>query len=91
MKYYNRTYPSNHELPFHKVTHRHDKSIPECTLAPREGIYRPMTASEAQAECTVRVQRYAEDVEAYGNGKLPKEEIFSSFEAPIFGAYGERL
>jgi hypothetical protein len=39
MKYYNKSYPSNSELPFHKVTHRHDKSIPGCTSLPPDDRY----------------------------------------------------
>lgn len=35
----NKYWPANHEAPFHKVTHRHDKSIPGCTMLPPDGRY----------------------------------------------------
>lgn len=85
------SYPSNSEPPLHKVTHRHDKSIPGCTPAPREGIYRPVTTEEAQAEGAARAAAYEADVQAYIRSELPKEHIFRKFEIPVFGAYGERL
>ena len=86
-----RSYPANSEPPFHKVTHRHDKSIPGCTLAPREGIYRPDTTEEAQTETFLRAESYANDVQLYINGDLPKQQLFRAFNVPCYGAYGERL
>lgn len=86
-----RSYQANSEPPFHKVTHRHDKSIPGCTPASREGIYRPDSSEKAQTENFVRAAAYANDVQLYINGELPKEHIFRSFNVPVYGAYGERL
>lgn len=89
-KYYTHhsRYPANSEQPFHKVTHRHDKSIPGCTLAPREGIYRPISYEQAIAENSVRADRFAValDTDQYGHSFRGKE-----FAEPIFGAYGEKL
>lgn len=92
-KYYRHhsNYPANSEAPAHNVTHRHDKSIPGCTPAPRSGIYRPTSMDEAVAECGYRAELYNMDVNAYIRGDLHKKDIFKSFERPIFGAYGERL
>lgn len=88
---HSRSYPANSEPPFHKVTHRHDKSIPGCTPAPRDGIYRPVPQDEAQAECGYRAELYNMDVEAYIRSEITKEEIFRSFNRPIFGAFGEKF
>ena len=92
-KYYRHhsRYPANSEPPFHKVTHRNDKSIPGCTLAPREGIYRPGSLDEARRTIDARITAYTNDVNAYVNGDLSKDDIFRAFKAPIFGAYGEEL
>lgn len=84
-------YPANAEPPFHKVTHRHDKSIPGCTPAPREGIYRPEDYDEMKAKMIGRVSRFL-SANAIGN-MMAKQEFFSNdhFREPIFGAFGEKL
>lgn len=83
-----RSYPANSEPPFHKVTHRHDKSIPGCTPAPRNGIYRPFDIDEAIADNAARAERFAValDSDQYGPSFRGYE-----FTEPLFGAYGERL
>ena len=66
MKYYNRTYPSNHETPFHKVTHRHDKSIPGCTLLPPDDRYAGVFPS---AEVCAFVNSMKEKMKFFDDGE----------------------
>lgn len=56
-----------------------------------EGLFKSISPAEAQAETGARAQEYADDVDAYINGNLRKEQIFRSFNRPVYGAYGEKL
>lgn len=81
----------NSEKPFHDVTHRAIGDIPGCTMAPREGIYRPEPIEQVRQKMHWRIERFLA-ANAIGNN-LAKQEFFSgdSFNEPIFGAYGEKL
>lgn len=73
------------------ITTRDRGDIPGCTMALREGVYRPVLQAEARNECTRRCTQYANDVSAYIHEDLPKEQIFRSFNKSMYGAYGEKL
>jgi len=89
-KYYKHhsRYPANSDRSFHKVTHRHDMSIPGCTPAPREGIYRPEPIEKVRAELAARAERFihALDTDQYGSSFRGNE-----FIEPLFGPYGNKL
>lgn len=56
-----------------------------------EGVFRPQTIEDAQFEVDCRADKYEQDVQRYLDGDLPKEKIFRAFDAPMYGAFGERL
>lgn len=56
-----------------------------------EGVFRPASYEEARAETMRRANDYQRDVQRYLRGEIQKEEIFRSFNVPIFGAFGEKL
>lgn len=56
-----------------------------------EGCYRPLNIDEARADNHARAVMFDRDVKAYIAGTLSKEEIFRAFNAPIYGAFGEKL
>ena len=56
-----------------------------------KGVFRPVSCGEAAAESVRRAVAYEKDVNRYINRQLPKEQIFRSFDTPIFGAFGEAL
>lgn len=91
----NKFWPSNTTFhlgnPKMEIVTRNWGDIPGCTPAPREGIYRPGKYSDAVTECAVRANNYATDVKLYLAGNLGKDQIFRAFNAPIYGAYGEKI
>ena len=91
----NKFWPSN--KPFHlgnpmmEITTRDIGDIPGCPEAPRSGIYRPGSYRDAVTECAVRANNYATDVKLHIAGHLGKDQVFRAFNAPIYGAHGEKL
>lgn len=56
-----------------------------------QGVYRGSSSLVASSSMMLRAENYARDVNAYIAGDLPKEQIFRAFDAPVFGAFGEKL
>jgi len=56
-----------------------------------QGVYRPEQLEVSQAHNDERAEYYANSVNEYINGRLPKERIFSIFALPRTGAFGEKL
>ncbi len=59
--------------------------------APIDSIYRPATVEHVRAEMDTRAEMYACDVKQYIAGNLSKEQLFRAFNAPVYGAYGEKI
>lgn len=85
----------NHNLRFHwgnprmPIYTREIGDIPGCTMAPREGIYRPLSQERAQMENDARFARWAASMQE----KETRIAHFSGdrYNEPIFGAFGEKL
>lgn len=65
----------------------HARAIP----APVDSIYRPAPIEHVHAEFDTRARQYAYDVNNYVKGNLSKDQLFRAFNAPVYGAYGEKL
>jgi hypothetical protein len=59
--------------------------------APRNGIYRPTPHAIAAIEMGKRCDAYTAAVAAYLRDEISLEEVYRCWEAPVFGAYGEKL
>lgn len=91
VKHVEQTSLRNSARPLHQVTHREPGDIPGLIPAPRDSIFRPESAAVVEVELSLRAHHYSLDVESYINGNLSKEQVFRSFERPIYGPYGEKL
>lgn len=56
-----------------------------------EGVFRPASYAQARAETMARAVGYQRDVHRYLMGELSKEQVYRSFDVPMFGAFGEKL
>lgn len=56
-----------------------------------EGVFRPTSLEDAQNTNDLRGHAYESDVRMYLAGDLPKEQLFRAFDAPMYGAFGEKL
>lgn len=63
---HSRSYPANSEPPFHKVTHRHDKSIPGCKMLESDGRY---TGVFPSAEVCAFVNSLKEKMKFFDDGR----------------------
>lgn len=67
-------------------------AIPVCSNHNNvEGCFRNTDQSAVQSEMIARADQYGDDVAAYIRGDLSKEQIFRAFNAPVYGAFGEKL
>jgi hypothetical protein len=100
-KFWPKNSPGFHLYPHQVITTRERGDIPGCTMAPREGIFRPIDSGTAWKENHARADTYCAAVQGWIDGEdFGTTDMGQRWQAmwrasghstPTYGAYGEKL